>query len=269
MMPIERIQGKTMTHRMPTTPRMNATCAALVLLLLGGSAGPALAQDGGPAAPFAAGEVLTYRGVSGRFGRFGRAIMRVDGPMDVRGVQALQLSFDFKGRVGIFKVEQRGRSWITQSDMASLRYEQRERSPLGSKNEEVDIFPDTGRWVGSDGKTGETVCEHPLDELSFIYYIRSLPLKDGEEYFLVHHFDAQRNPVTLRAIRREITTVPAGEFATVVVEMYVRDERVSSMRFFLTDDEARIPVRIESSAPWVGSTRLLLESVSGAKVAAR
>jgi hypothetical protein len=75
--------------------------------------------------------------------------------------------------------------------------------------------------------------------------------------------------VTLRAIRREITTVPAGEFATVVVEMYVRDERVSSMRFFLTDDEARIPVRIESSAPWVGSTRLLLESVSGAKVAAR
>ena len=33
--------------------------------------------------------------------------------------------------------------------------------------------------------------------------------------------------------------------------------------------ESTVPVRIESSAPWVGSTRMLLESAQGARIAAR
>ena len=211
------------------------------------------------------GEVLTYRAISGRFGPFGTGSMRIEGPVDVRGEQALQLAFDFRGRVGIFRVEDRTRSWIDPEGMATLRYERSERSPLGANREAVEVYPEEGRWTDDGGAAGETVCVHPLDELSFLYFIRTLPLEDGAEYTLMHHFDPGRNPVTLKVLRREVTEVPAGSFETVVVEMRVSDPRVGPMRLFLTDDGARIPVRIESSAKWVGSTRLVLEKASGSR----
>lgn len=216
-----------------------------------------------------AGELLTYRAVSGRIGTFGTGTLRVDGPEEVRGDQVLRLSFDFAGRVGIFRIADRTRSWVARDEFASLRYEREERSPLGSRREEVEIFPEEGRWEAGDGETGATGGALPLDELSFLYYLRSLPLAEGDEYAIDRHFDPDRNPVRLRVIGREATEVPAGVFETIVVEMRVRDERVSAMRLYLTDDARRIPVRIESSAPLVGSTRLLLERAEAGVLTAR
>lgn len=242
---------------------------ALTLPLWLASVGAARAQQQDEIRAFAPGEVLWYRAVSGRIGQFGSGVMRVAGPVEVRGRRALELSFDFQGRVGVFRVEDRSRSWVLAEGLSSLRYTRSESSPLGSRSEEVEIFPEEGRWENGDGASRETDCPHPLDELSFLYYLRSLPLADGAEYSLTHHFDPRRNPVTLRVLRRERTTVPAGEFATVVVEMHVRDDHVAAMCLYLTDDSFRIPVRIESSAPLVGSTRLLLERVDGAPIASR
>jgi hypothetical protein len=259
-----------MNHRTAARSRIALRfCATLLVFPPAGAAGAAEAQAGVVPAPFAPGEVLTYRAVSGRFGSFGTGTMRVEGPVDIRGQSALQLSFDFRGRVGVFRVQDRTRSWISVGDLSSLRYEKKESSPIGSHTEEVEIFPEEGRWEAANGTSGETECMHPLDELSFLYHVRSLPLVDGAEFTLTHHFDPSRNPVALKVLRRETVDVPAGVFATVVVEMRVRDERVSAMTLYLTDDEARIPVRIESSAKWVGSTRLLLESVSGSSLARR
>lgn len=206
-----------------------------------------------------AGELLTYRAVSNRIGTFGTGTLRVDGPEDVRGDPALRLSFDFSGRVGIFRVADRSRSWVGRGPLASLRYERVERSPLGSRREEVEIYPEEGRWTDGNGEAGVTATASPLDELSFLYFLRSLPLADADEYAFHHHFDPHRNPVRLRVLGRETVEVPAGVFETIVVEMRVRDERVSAMRLHLTDDARRIPVRIDSSAPIVGVTRLLLE----------
>src|SRR5690606_11555826 len=109
----------------------------------------------------------------------------------------------------------------------------------------------------------------PLDELSFIYFLRSLPLEEGESHALARHFDPERNPVVVRVLRRERVSVPAGDFATVVVEMRVKDQRTfagnGALRLYLTDDARRIPVRIESSAPVVGAMTLLLERAEGGR----
>jgi hypothetical protein len=258
-----------MTHGTMAQVGMRTLRTAFVLGLLGISSSRPQAQQPDVAEPFAPGEVLSYKAVSGRFGAFGNAVMRVDGPVEMRGQSALQLSFDFRGRVGIFKVEDRSRSWITSDAFTSLRYERHEKSPLGNRSEQVEIFPAELRWEGTNGKSGDTPCEHPLDELSFIYFLRTLPLVDGEEYSLTHHFDPGRNPVRLKVLGRERIKVPAGEFETVVVEMRVSDERITAMRLYFSDDAARLPVRIESSAPWVGTTRLLLQSVSQGEVAAK
>src|SRR5690606_11627569 len=139
--------------------RFAAVAASLPGLLLF-AADALAAQEMAARAPFAPGEVLTYRAVSGRFGPFGTGAMRVSGPVEVRGEPALELAFDFRGRVGVFRLEDRTRSWIGVDHLRSLRYAKAERSPLGSHREEVEIYPDEGRWTDAEGKSGETDCEH-------------------------------------------------------------------------------------------------------------
>lgn len=143
--------------------------------------------------------------------------------------------------------------------MVSLRYELDERTPLKNLHAKVELFPDEGRWK-ADGDSGPSASPHPLDELSYLYLLRTLPL-DEEQVELSRHFDPRRNPASVRVLGRETVQVPAGEFDTVVVEMRVRDpERLGGeghMRVHLSDDRQRRLVRIESKVPVAG--RLLLE----------
>ena len=236
----------------------------LTLISLLALGAPSAAQPDRPALPFAVGETLRYRAVSGRIGTFGTGVLRVEGPETVRGQETLRLCFDFQGRVGPFRVRDHTRSWVIPGRMAAVRYQKQEQSPLGARRESVEIFPAEQRWADESGPAGQTPSPDPLDELSFLFYVRTLPLESEALYTVVRHFDADRNPVLVRVLRRERVTVPAGDFSTVVVEMKVRDRRVfaghGSLVLYLTDDARRVPVRIDSSVPGVGGTRLLLES---------
>lgn len=220
--------------------------------------------------PFAPGETCVYRGSAGGLvGRFGTGTLRVTGPETIDGRAAYLLSFDFRGRLALAVVEDRTRSWLDPATMGALRYTKQERSPLSSKRQDVRMLGAQRRWVTADGRTGETTTDAPLDELSFLFLLRTLPLRDGDVYELNRHFEAERNPVTVRVTGRARTRVPAGEFATVGVEMRVRDpgryrnERGEGViRLALTDDARRIPVRIESSVPVVGRMVLALQDAT-------
>ena len=62
---------------------------------------------------------------------------------------------------------------------SSLRFHKSERSPLGSAEESVEVFPATNSWTDADGRSGVSPGGPPLDELSFIYFIRTQPLEVG------------------------------------------------------------------------------------------
>jgi len=237
--------------------------AALLLSLLFAAAPMQGQQAADGTLPFGVGEALTYRAQAGRLGTIGRGTMSITGAEQLRGREVYRLCFDFSGRVGPARISDHTRSLLDPRRMASLRYEKRERSPIFSTTEAVEIYPDERRWTAAEDG-GATPTDAPLDELSFLYYLRTLPLAAGESHTLRRHFDADRNPVEVRVVGRERVTVPAGDFATVVVEMRVPDRRqksgTSTVRLFLTDDARRVPVRIESRMPVVGTTVLLLES---------
>ena len=106
----------------------------------------------------------------------------------------------------------------------------------------------------------------PLDELSFVYFLRTLRLADGDTYSFDRHYDTARNPIRIRVVGRGPVRVPAGEFRAIEVEMRVRDARQYGgeglIRLHLTDDAHRTPVRIESRIPRAGHMTLLLETLS-------
>lgn len=247
----------------------------LFMLGLGAPAAPVVlsAQPAPEPLPFGIGEVMTYRARIGGFAGTGSGSMRIDGPVDVRGRETYLLRFDLDGRVGPMKVEGRTRSWFDPKAMASLRYQKQERSPVSRKSEGVELFPDERAWRGEDGREGTLPSATPLDELSFLYYVRTLPLADGAVYRVERHFDERRNPVVVRVVKREVLTVPAGEFSTVLVEMQVQDgnhyEGGGVIRIHLSDDARRVPVRIESSVKLVGKVVLSLESCNRSLASAR
>jgi hypothetical protein len=210
--------------------------------------------------PFAVGERLVYDGRVRGIG--GRGTMWIAGPIDVRGVPTYELHFDFAARVGPLTVSQKSTSWLDPERMAAMRFEKRERHLLVRRQESVDLFPDERRWRTGAGETGSSPTSAPLDELSFIYFVRTLSLAPDSTLRLERHFDLARSPTIVRVLDRELVTTPAGSFNTVVVEMRVRDPQhykgEGTIRFSISDDGCRLPVRIESNIPDAGNVVLTL-----------
>lgn len=240
-----------------------ALLATAAIALVGVCAGTRLPPEN-VSLPFSPGETLKYRVSLANGSKVGSATMSVEGPVDVRGTKTYLLEFDSRIRVLLIPAVSRSSSWFDPVRGASLRFFKRERNPLSHQEESVDLFPDSKRWKSVEGDSGQSTTSAPLDELSFMYFIRTLPMTAGATYSLDRHFDATRNPVTVSVIRREVIPTPMGELHVVRVEMRVRDPRhyegEGIIRIHLSDDACRLPVRIESTMPVIGTAILTIES---------
>jgi hypothetical protein len=246
---------------------------AVVALATFGSKAPAQSPS---ALPFAVGERLVYDGRVRGIG--GRGTMWIAGPVEVRGVSTYELHFDFSARVGPLTVSQKSISWLDPERMAAMRFEKRERHLLARREESVELFPAERRWQARNGDAGESPTSAPLDELSFIYFVRTLSLSSDSTMRFDRHFDAERSPTLIRLLGREQVSTPAGSFNTLVVEMRVRDPEhykgEGTIRFSLSDDRCHVPVRIESNIPDAGTVVLTLadagsDTVCSARLARR
>ena len=230
------------------------------------AAGPRTAEAKATPAerPFAVGERLMYDVRIGSMGAVGKGEMSISGPVDVRGVAVMLLRSEMRAGIGPFIGSGRTRSWLDADRMTALRFVKVERRIFSRHRDSVEVFPDDQRWTAADRTSGATPTSAPLDELSFIYFIRTLPLDRDTIFEVSRHFDAERNPVGLRILGRDTISTSAGHFSAVLVEMRVKDPHnyrgEGVIRVHLTDDACRLPVRIESLIPDVGKTVLTLES---------
>lgn len=223
--------------------------------------------------PFAVGERVAYD-VSIENGRkVGDGTMWIEGPVDVRGTSTYLLRFDSKVRIALLTGVSHSSSWFDPVRGLSLRFLKHEKNPLTHDDVSVEMYPDQKTWKSVDGQGGNSPDDLPLDELSFIYFIRTLPLSPGATYQFDRHFDAARNPVVISVIRREVIPTPMGELRTVLVEMRVRDPKHYKgdglIRFNLTDDACRLPARMESTMPIVGKAVLTMKSENASSQCAK
>jgi uncharacterized protein DUF3108 len=213
--------------------------------------------------PFAPGERITFRVSIGGVGTIGRATMSVEGPVDVRGTSTYLLRSQTRAGMGPFKGSQLMESWLDPLTGGSLRFHEQEHRIFRSHHVMTEIFPDRS-WTADDGRSGESIGDVSLDELSFIYYLRTLPQGKDTLYEFNSHFDATRNPITVHESPGGVVETASGAFVTTLMEMHVHDPRryrgEGVIRVFLSDDACRLPVRVESSVPGMGAFVLTMDS---------
>jgi hypothetical protein len=241
--------------------------AWLVSLLLGSVACATAAEAQATVAlPFGSGERLTFRIHAAKFGTIGHAVMSVAGPEYIRGIETMLVSMDTHMGVLFMKGSDANRSWIDPSRMTSLRFEKHQRRPFSSTDDSVDIYPDLHHWsgAGTHADSGSTTGAAPLDELSFLYFLRTVSLVPDSIYSFDRHYDKRRVPSTVRFVKRELVRTPAGDFNTVELEVRVKDgvewKDEWVVRYWISEDQCRLPVRMESAVPILGAGIMTLES---------
>ena len=219
--------------------------------------------------PFGPGEDLRYRVKLGVV-NVGEGHMRVEGVSELRGHRTYHLSMGLQASMGfgLAKVNDRFDSWLDTKLLVSRRFI-RDIHELNYKSNRIyEIYPEEKRWERADEpeKNGDTPSLLTLDDISFLYFVRTLPLKVGDEYELNRYFKLDGNPVRVKVLRKQKVEVPAGTFDAVVIQPIIQTDGLfgegGEAEVYFTDDEHRHMVYMRSKVPLVGSITLHLTSLT-------
>jgi Protein of unknown function (DUF3108) len=229
------------------------------LALLGEGAAAASAQRA--PVPWSVGERLQY---DVRFGpiKVGSGSMEVAGIESVRGIETYHTIFRVRGGTIVYRVNDVFESWMDTGTLSSLRFVKDQQEGRKEREARIEIFPDRMTY-SENGDPEQPSVANPLDDGSFLYYVRTLPLRPGETYTFDRYFRPDRNPVRIRVLRRERVTVPAGTFDAVVVQPSIKTRGIFSeggrAEVWISDDADRLILQMKSSLSF-GSLNLFLRS---------
>jgi len=172
------------------------------------------------------GERLTY---DVKFGpiRVGGASMEVVGIEEIRGRRAWHTRFQITGGTMFFRVNDMLESWIDVETFSSLRFRQQLSEGSHDRQYEYEIFPERTAFV-RQGKPERPSVAHPLDDGSFLYFLRTVPLEVGATYEFHRYFIPDRNPVRLDVLRTEAIEVPAGRYDALLIRPVIKTQGVFS-----------------------------------------
>jgi hypothetical protein len=214
------------------------------------------------AVPWGTGERLEYEV---RFSaiRVGQASMEIMGVQNIRGQDAWHAQFKLSGRAVFYRVNDVFNSWIDVGSLASLRFHSDIEEGRRKREKQYEIFP-SRRVYQELGQPEQPSVALPLDDASFLYFIRTVPLEVGKTYEFNRYFRPDRNPVKITVLRKEKVRVPAGEYDAIVVRPSIKTSGIFSeggeAEVWLTDDPARYLLQIKSKLPF-GSINLYLRSI--------
>jgi len=232
------------------------------------TAGTVSAQTPGGAArgfaepwPFTVGERAEYDVTFGPV-RVGRGRLEVEGVDTLRGTPAYRLAFEIEGGPFFYKIDDRAVSWLATGPYRSLRFEQILHEGGYERHRRYELDHDAGTSTREDWDAElEAYRPHPterdvpmpagaLDEISYVYLMRTLPLEVGRTYTFEDYFEADGNPVVIQVLRRERVRLRAGTFETVVVRPIIQTEGIfgegGAGEMYITDDERRLIVLIKT-----------------------
>src|SRR5918999_545124 len=135
--------------------------------------------------PWDVGEKLEYQ-VKFSFLTVGSGSMEVVGIEEIRGRPAWHTQFRMKGSKFGYDVAYLFDSWGDVSNFASLRFHSDADQNGKERVKRYEIFPDRVAYVeetpNANGTAEQKSVESPLDDGSFLYFVRTVPLEVGKPY---------------------------------------------------------------------------------------
>ena len=211
--------------------------------------------------PFEIGEASEYAVLFGPV-NFGRMHLRVEAQDTIRGTPAYRLSMEMKGSIPFYRMDDRTVSWLAPDPYRSLRFEEDLRQGGYRRQRRWELDHEALAATRHDwNEEAEAYLPHrrqrdlpmppgALDEISYLYLIRTLPLEIGRTYEFDRYFEEDGNPVVVEVLRRERVRVPAGTFNTIVLRPIIQTDGLfgeeGQAEVFISDDDRRLIVQIKS-----------------------
>jgi hypothetical protein len=211
-----------------------------------------------PPYPFGVGETLQYEAKLGVF-PVGTATASVSRLAQERGTPAMVLAMTGQGAIPGVRVRYDLTSWVATASFNSLRFHRRLEQGGKVEEEHYQIVPDSARYRQEGVAQDWVAPRDPLDELAFLYYLRTIPLQVGKTYSVSRYFQTGYNPIQVQVVDREPATLPNGQSVSCL--SLAISSRGTTMGVCLTDDARRLPVRLDVPLPY-GSVTLELSQFS-------
>ena len=214
--------------------------------------------------PFGPGERMEYEVKFGVL-RVGQAHMEVVALDNLRGRPAWHTAFWVQGGNFMYRVNDVYESWMDAETLSSLRFVQELEEGGKDTERRFEIYPERSIFIQTSKKPQkeEPSVSQPLDDGSFLYFLRTIPLEVGQTYDFNRYFRPDRNPVRIKVLRKEKIKVPAGTFDAIVVQPIIKTKGIFSenghAEVWLSDDERRIMLQLKSKLSF-GSLNLYLKS---------
>lgn len=241
----------------------------LALVVLASVSAPAQSAGNRLAVPFGVGERLEY---DVRFGRLsvGSGSMEVAGIEDIRGNETWHTILQIRGGTFFYRIDNTYESWFDSRTGNSLRYRKEEKQGRRLAERLYEIFPERREFT-ENGDTAQASVSEPLDEGSFLYFVRTTPLVVGQTYEFDRFYELHKNPVIIKVLRKERIRVPAGEFDAIVLQPIIKSSSIfgenGRAEVWLSDDKNRIMLQMKSALSF-GSINLYLKSYRPAQAGA-
>ena len=214
----------------------------------------------------AIGERATYD-VELRGKRVGTGSLELFAHEPINGRDVVHASLQVKGSFLFAKVNDRFDSWFDPQRFVSRRFEQNQRELRHTRARSYEIAPEEGVYRETrSGRIDSLTTTEPLDDVSFLFFVRTLPLNVGDVDTIPRYFKSGRD-VIIRVVGKRTITVPAGTFETIVVKPTITNAsgllgQGGDAEVYFTDDAARTLVMLKSRVPVLGTLELSLRELS-------
>ena len=202
---------------------------------------------------FSVGEKLTFD-VKYGFVTAGVAVMEIQKLRKIAKRETYHVTFNVNTVSSFdpfFKVRDRYETYLDTEGLFPWRFEQHIRE--GSYSRDFSAFFDQRRNTAKTSKGSYEIPDNVNDIVSAFYLARTFnydTLKIGDSFYLENFFKDKIYPLNVVYLGKETITVEAGTFDCIMIEPLVVEgglfKSEGSIIIWLTDDEAKMPVKVKS-----------------------
>lgn len=214
--------------------------------------------------PFGVGESLKFSVQYGPI-KAGTAVLSVEGIEKVGNEECYRLVSTAQSHVifsPIYKVRDRVVSFVDVRCLLTRRTHKALREKDYQVDQSVEWDHERGKLIYHDGTTLD-LMPGARDVLGAFYYVRTLPLEVGETIPVPAHDNKKSYPIVIKVVAEETIDTPLGRFDCIVVEPMLETDglfrRSGSLRVWMTRDEERLPVMMQSAVKVGAITAILVE----------